>query len=532
MATQPEPFKLQQKPLMRVYEGKRPYRRAAGDDYGFGPVSGGEEKFYHDELGNEVTGFDPKTHQVVGTLGEGNRRIRGDQGIVNQPFAGPRLSPAYSGPMARRPEPTDGAIIYRGNQNKPLNLGGIMSGASQPAATAAPAAPTNPADAVRAQAAGPAPQLSIAEQQREDIRKRGGMTAEDFDRENVAHGNRIYKERYGDDITTVSGRLSAKEKALERIRPRALTGSGVREITNPDGSVSGVSTLPDALIPGTSVTNRERALGRHFATPQAGTNGTPFVSGGNWTGNNPVTGEFKDPEGNIWPDEATFRRSQKGDVETDGPPAGMNTNEPVFSWNKPDYIPAVGSPDHYKRGNHNAYPKTDLPNPTNNLDFGPLRKAMGEFQTNERLKSGRAPVRYDNGLTGYQPVEPTMSTEDYVRQGINMEEENKNSKVPASWNNWNEKTGGNVNGVRMSPSDSEPQAGGNYGTPKLIDTWTPQNGGRSNGVNRSRADSEPEGDYGIPELIRSRTRPMQQPSRASLLRAKPNYDTRGYNGQM
>ena len=202
-----------------------------------------------------------------------------------------------------------------------------------------------------------------------------------------------------------------------------------------------------------------------------------------------------------------------------------------------------------------------------------LTAALAGNERRVRALQGKTGVIGADGKRAVQSIEPTMSTEDYVRQGINMEAENKDSKVPASWNNWNEKTGGNVNGVWMSPADSEPEAGGNYGNPALINTWTPEAGGRFNGVNMSRADSEPEagGNYGNPLLIPSKTRPILAPSRAALLgprsnkpswspyietsrhpdagrnRArnlfkanapylkeygKTNYDTRGYNGQM
>ena len=542
MATLP-PLKLDDKPLIRVYKGTRSRPSYSGPTYGVpaGALSGGSEDYYQDEDGKEITGFDPKLHSVYGSIGEGGKRL--PYGVANSgdvdPFEG------QEGTMQQA----------------------ILNGMPKAAKSNTTASPAATATAVRASAAGPAPQMSIGDQMAADIRKRGGRTAQDAEDEMNAGLRKAYSKSSGFDIDTASGRQASYDAALDRMRPNALQANGLREFKRPDGSVGAYSTLPDAIIPesrangSAGVTYRERAYGKHFATPEpTGKSGgwfgggeTPMIrSGGNWTGNNPVTGEFKDPEGNIWTGEKAFRNSQLGEsgmVETDGIPMDNTPYTPT------DEEVAAG-----KAAGEN---------------YDNLTAAVAGNERRLRALKGKTGVIGADGKGAVQSFEPTMSTEDYVRQGINMEAENKDSKVPASWNNWNEKTGGNVNGVWMSPADSEPQAGGNYGNPALINTWTPEAGGRFNGVNMSRADSEPQagGNYGTPDLIRrmtntwtpeaggmyngqnmsradsepqaggnygkpllfpSKTRPISAPSRASMLgaRKRPITPWRGYGDQM
>lgn len=128
-------------------------------------------------------------------------------------------------------------------------------------------------DAVRGQK-----QPSIAEQQTADIRKRGAMTAADQSAQDLDFGNQMYNKA---NPNAPVGSLAAREAALARIRPNVLQASGLYEYNTKNGGTNLASTSPDAMTPYSGQTNREVAYQKQFG------------AGGNWVGDNPLTGEVK-----------------------------------------------------------------------------------------------------------------------------------------------------------------------------------------------------------------------------------------------
>jgi hypothetical protein len=181
---------------------------------------------------------------------------------------------------------------------------------------------------------------------------------------------------------------------------------------------------PDSFIPETvgvkgkgAVTYRERAYGKHFSTPEpTETTGgwfpekTPFIrKGGNWVGNNIVTGEFKDAEGNIWANEGQFRNSQKGEVgmvETDERPDWMG---PEFSWEDKNFDPIA---DAVRMGG--GLPKDPEIGPLQNREpiTGPSKREftdarLGEF-LRARMKGYQAGDHSLDSLTSDQYHDPSF----------------------------------------------------------------------------------------------------------------------------
>jgi len=128
-------------------------------------------------------------------------------------------------------------------------------------------------DAVRGQR-----QPSIGEQQAEDIRKSGRMTAADQSAQDLDFGNQMYNKA---NPNAPVGSLAAREAALARIRPNVLQASGLYEYNTKNGGTNLASTSPDAMTPYSGQTNREVAYQKQFGL------------GGNWVGDNPLTGEVK-----------------------------------------------------------------------------------------------------------------------------------------------------------------------------------------------------------------------------------------------
>lgn len=490
MATLPEqPFKLSQKPLMNVYKGRRPFTPSHGDEYGFGAISGGEEDFYHDEVGNEVTDFNPKTHSVIGTLGAENvssitgkksyQRIRNPEGSSPLPAGFPKFGPAYSGPMAN-PQPYSGPMA-RPSGDKPLNLGSLMSGGNT--VLTAPAAVTP--DAVRASAAQPQ-QLSIADQQAADIRKSGRMTASDQTAQDLDFGNQMYNKA---NPNAPVGSLAAREAALARIRPNVLQGNGLYEYKTKSGGTNLASTSPDAMTPYSGQTNREVAYQKQFG------------AGGNWVGDNPLTGEVKiggknfssqgayeasqDTKGiKAYEDEANdfanneiadgirlgklrdeqtaaFEAAKAGDLATDAARKRARTNIYNNAQLKAqqsgdmslDYLGSAGYADpnfvHTMKG-----PMDDYGNPS----------GYGSADPSAGYRPAGTDPRYDRSMR-LPLLQGDVSDGQTIDSILNGPQVKRDADV---FNRRQAVIDSLRNAPQFSRGDSEPEAGGNYGNPKLI----------------------------------------------------------------
>lgn len=512
-----------------------------------------DEDYYQDENGKEITNFNDKTHTVFGTINAEGKRIPND----------PKLN--------SDPDTLTGLLNTRfGAGGRPMYPMSVQSGKPK-AATPKAATPTatTPADAVRASAAGPAPQMSIGDRMAADIRKSGRMTAHDQTLQDIDFGNQMYNKA---NPNAPAGSLAAREAALARMRPNVLQGSGLYEYKTNSGGTNLASTSPDAMTPYSGQTNREVAYQKQFG------------AGGNWVGDNPLTGEVKiggknfssqgayehsidtkgiedaENEANDYADNAVadgmrlgklrdsmtaaFDAAKALDLETDDKRRRNRTDTFLDARVKANALGDQSldpmSSSQYHASDFRHYTKNPEmitegrgPNVNGLLQQQQSNRQQGVIDSLRSLpqttQGERQTSNMVNGLLQQQQSGRYQSVIDSLRS---PQQSMPYTQMYTQGNSWTPEAGGMYNGQNMSRADSEPEAGGNYGNPELINTWTPQAGGRFNGVNRSRADSEPEGDYGIPELIRSRTRPMLQPSRASLLKAKQNYDTRGYNGQM
>ncbi len=357
-----------------------------------------------------------------------------------------------------------------------------------------PAAPITPAD-VKANAGmstqTPVQQKSIAEQQADYIRSRGRRTAAEADAEFESNLRKDYSEATGFDIDTAEGRRKSFQAALQRGGHADAMARNLRA-----GKYSYLDS--DAFIPETvgvkgkgAVTYGERARSKHFATPEPNKDGPYILKGGDWVGNNVVTGEFKDREGNIWGNEGQFRNSQRGEsgmVETDGMPEWMS---PSLKYQTP--------PDELATNQAQAYANNAIADALRRqqLDAENARKRAGaENYANlsaalagkiksERAAKGRTSAIGPDGAKTEISVEPDFTTEDYIRQGINMEEQGRKSQIPQGFpdfqslrratrnfnmaNNWKSSTTGptNYSGVsdlvRLMPQFSEPRRVGAFG---------------------------------------------------------------------
>jgi hypothetical protein len=132
----------------------------------------------------------------------------------------------------------------------------------------------------------------------DDIRKSGRMTAADQTAQELAFGKQMYDKA---NPNAPSGSLAAREAALARMRPNVLQGSGLYEYKTKNGGTNLASTSPDAKAPYSNQTNREVAYQKHFG------------AGGNWVGDNPLTGEVK-IGGEIFSSQGAYEHS----LDTEG----------------------------------------------------------------------------------------------------------------------------------------------------------------------------------------------------------------------
>jgi hypothetical protein len=460
-------------------------------------LQGGSEDFYHDELGKEVTGFHPSTHNVIGTLGEGNQRIR-NQEKATLPDGFPKFGPAYSGPLAR-PQPYSGPMA-RPSGDKPLELGSLMRGGA-PSPASNPAAVAN---GVRANAAMPQ-QLSIADQQAADIRKRGGMTAADQTAQDIDFGNQMYNKA---NPNAPVGSLAAREAALARIRPNVLQASGLYEYKDKNGQMNFAGTSPDAMNPMTRQTHREGAYQKHFGQED-----------GPWVGDNPMTGKYKDPnEGDIWDSADAYRQSGMAPTYLNGlkngeyqaPQFGMSGMTPEQMNASIDNTMATNVRMHSQlRDNvlqslNNEAPANAIRSSAYAKETAPLRarvKSLGEGDNSlEGVTSSqyndpsfthrmKGPMDDNGNPSGYGSADPSagyrpVGTDPRYDQNMNLPSlqgdvsdgqtidgilNGQQAKRDASVFN---KRQGVIDYLRTRPQfsqgDSEPSANGNYTNPRLI----------------------------------------------------------------
>lgn len=170
----------------------------------------------------------------------------------------------------------DAAIAARaksGNPVLPMSDSEVKVAAAKKAAQAKPVGPAD----VKAAAA--MPQKSIAEEQADYIRSRGGRTAADVSAQDAYNGQMNYKEMTGFDISTAEGRRQSENAAL-------LRGGHAKAMTYYDKG-------------GQYDKARDAAVKKHF-------------SGQDYVGNNPLTGAFMDARtGEEWGSEQAFRFNQK-----------------------------------------------------------------------------------------------------------------------------------------------------------------------------------------------------------------------------
>jgi hypothetical protein len=367
-----------------------------------------------------------------------------------------------------------------------------------------------------------AQQKSIAEQQADYIRSRGGRTAAEADAEFESNLRKDYSEATGFDINTAEGRRKSFQAALQRGGHADAMARNLRA-----GKYEYLDPNSDAGMRASEAARQK------------------LFTGNDWVGENQLTGEFKSPAGDVYPTYDAFKEigtTPKGffsdDEIRDDLPA--YPEEPTFSWEQPNYNSAADA----VRLNANGTKPNNEPTfddvtemygfPKGSFDPSQIRIrdafVSGQSAPSKPKQASGWPTHltFDGGSPDNNPA--TSPHYAKARRDLSPAFDKALAAIRSAYqapqNTWTPESGGMFNGVNYSRADSEPQAGGNYGSPKLIDTWTPQAGGRFNGVNYSRADSEPQagGNYGKPLLFPSKTRPISQPSRAALLGPRnPNF---------
>lgn len=272
---------------IRVYKGTRARQGYYGPTYGVpsGMLNqAGSEDFYTDETGKPIEGpFDPKRHSVIGDIKDGIRTPY--QTNSDRPDWLPRFGPQYSGPMAR-PQPYSGPMARpSGNQAAVNPMDAVRK--TFPKETQAP---QSTPDAVRASAqtspAAAAQQKSVAEQQAEYLRSRGMRTAAEADTEFESNLRKDYSQATGFDINTAEGRRASFQAALQRGGHADAMARNLRA-----GKYAYLDPNSDAGMKAS-----DAAYQKHF-------------KGKDWVGDNPLTGEIKDVDGNIWDSQDAYNQS-------------------------------------------------------------------------------------------------------------------------------------------------------------------------------------------------------------------------------
>ena len=245
----------------------------------------------------------------------------------------------------------DSEDAYKQSGMAPNDMAGKPSAVPTASTTPTAVAPTAPADAVRAQAAQPQ-QLSVPQQQAADIRAQGGQTAQDNSRQERNFTDTAYNNAYPQQPL---GSQAARDAALARMRPNVLQGSGLYEYKTKSGGTNLASTSPDAMTPYSGQTNREVAYQKHFGEEN-----------GPWVGDNPLTGKFKDKDGDVWDNYNAYDAIANTPAVEPEPVPELNTNEPQFSWESPDFKPPV-----FPAKNNPMAAPSQASNGPENFDFGP-----------------------------------------------------------------------------------------------------------------------------------------------------------------
>ncbi len=370
-----------------------------------------------------------------------------------------------------------------------------------------------------------AQQKSVAEQQADYIRSRGGRTAAEADAEFESNLRKDYSEATGFDINTAEGRRKSFQAALQRGGHADAMARNLRA-----GKYAYLDPNSDAGMRASEAARQK------------------LFKGDDWVGENQLTGEYRDNSGNSWDSYDAFKQSGALDGLNNYPTPVIRPEEPTFSWEQPNYNSAADA----VRLNANGTKPNNEPTfddvtemygfPKGSFDPSQIRIRDAFVSGNSAPSKPKQASGWPTHLTfdGGSPDNNPATSPHYAkaRRDLSPAFDKALAAIRSAYqtpqNTWTPESGGMFNGVNYSRADSEPQAGGNYGSPKLINTWTPQAGGRFNGVNYSRADSEPQagGNYGKPLLVPSTTRPIMQPSRAALLGPRAENPWRGYGDQM
>jgi len=240
-----------------------------------------EESFYQDVAGNPITNFDPKTHTIVGDIRDGIRVPHGK----DQPMPSwmPKFAPAYSGPMARQ-QPYSGPMARpTGNQAAPLKIPSLKPQSTPDAVRAS--AQTSPAQDSR--------QKTIAEEQADYIRRKGGRLASDADAEMEQGLREMYRKSTGFDLNSAAGRQASFEAALQRGGHADAMARNLKA-----GKYAYLDTNSDAGMRASEAARQK------------------LFTGNDWVGDNQLTGQYKDVENNVWDSQDAYNQS------------GMNPNAP------------------------------------------------------------------------------------------------------------------------------------------------------------------------------------------------------------
>lgn len=483
------------KPLLRVYSGHYP----EDGDYPeqFKRSVKGVKYYWDENLKGLGANFNADEWEEAGQVrwarnpqtGKYEIKRAGEMGILS-----PDIDP-YEGQSAE----FQAALL----KNRSAGVTGNVADPS----TSRPAKIT-PADvkaAAKESPAAAAQQKSVAEQQAEYIRSKGGRTAAEADAEFESNLRKDYSEATGFDINTAEGRRKSFQAALQRgghANARALNMRAGKYAYLDPNSDAGMKARDTAY---------QKAWG-----PQG------EFDKGIRAGVNPLTGQYKATlDGPAYGSKElydTFRGAE--DEATDYADNAINAAlnpEPTFSWEQPNFDAAA---DAIRLRGGNPTQQQEAPSPLQASSDAAQKRIRDAFVTGTSQ-----PEASKNIMPAFDKLDASLKTAADAVRNIGRD-------------TWTPEKGGYKGGVWYSAADSEPEAGGNYGTPRLFDTWTPQAGGRVNNVNYSRADSEPQagGNHGKPLLFPSTTRPIMQPSRAALLgpRAKPKPITpwQGYGDQM
>jgi hypothetical protein len=203
----------------------------------------------------------------------------------------------------------DSEDAYKQSGMAPTDMAGNKSGFIDPKNPTASGYKVTPSDVKANAAKAMPPTNSIAEQQADYIRSRGGRTAAEADAEFESNLRKDYSEATGFDINTAEGRRKSFQAALQRGGHADAMARNLRA-----GKYEYLDPNSDAGMKASEAARQK------------------LFTGNDWVGENQLTGEFRDNEGNSWDSYDAFAQSGALNGTNNYPQPVIRPEEPTFSW--------------------------------------------------------------------------------------------------------------------------------------------------------------------------------------------------------